>query len=159
MLERKTSEAYKKYTLLLLLLAITALVVCTAVFALKRDAVPAVQQNYSSHYSPKPDASQERVGTEGVSPVSSAPVPTIKPSPAPSSAPSSRSSPASAQESVYIVTLWAGKIGVFENGESVPVLASEVDTSLLPQEDLSILQKGIRVTSLSEARAILEDYE
>ena len=158
MFERKTSEAYKKYTLLLLLLAITALVVCTAVFALRRDAVPAVQgnpeQTLNSHYIPNPAASQEN-GQAGH--VSSSPAAAPKPSAKPTSSPSVSPSPAS--QSVYIITVWAGKIGVFENGESAPVLTSEVDTSLLPPEDLSILQKGIRVTSLSEARAILEDYE
>lgn len=158
--ERKTSQVYKRYTLLLLLAAITALVVCTAVFALRRDAVPAVQgnprQTLTSHYSPNPAASQENGQAAGISPSPAAtPGPSDKSSPLPSPPPSSVPAP----QSIYIVTVWAGKIGVFESGESAPVLTAEIDTALLPPEDLSILQKGIRVTSLSEARAILEDYE
>ena len=156
MLERKTSQTYKRYTLLLLLVAIAALVICTAVFALRRDAVPAVQgnprQTLTSYYSPKPDASQENGQAVGVSPSPAAtPKPSSFPSPKPSSVP--------APKTVYVITMWEGKICVFENGESAPVLTAEADTSLLPPEDLSILQEGIRVTSLSEARAILEDYE
>lgn len=155
MMERKTSQTYKKYTLVLLLVAITALVICTAVFALRRDAVPAVQgkpeQTLNSHYSPKPAASQEngRAGT----------VSAVSPASAPSSKPSPRPSPSPAPANAYLITLWEGKIGVFENGENTPVLTAEVDTSLLPPEDLSILQEGIQVKSFSEARAILEDYE
>lgn len=158
MLERKTSQTYKRYTLLLLLVAIAALVICTAVFALKRDAVPAVQgtprQTLTSHYSPKPDTSQEngQLGDVSSSPASR---PSVTPSPPASPKPS----PVPTSKTVYVITVWEGKICVFENGESAPLLTAEVSTALLPPEDLSILQNGIRVTSLSEARAILEDYE
>ena len=153
MLERKTSRAYKRYTLLLLLVTITALVICTAVLALKRDAVPAVQgnprQTLISYYSPNPDASQETGQAGSVSRISTTPVPAATPRP----------SPVPAKTNAYRVTLWEGMIGVFEDGKSSPILTAEIDTALLPEEDLSILREGIEVASLSEARAILEDYE
>lgn len=147
MMERRSSRTYKKYTMLLLIVAVTALVICTAAFALKRDTVlpadAAIQpresseQVYNSHYSPKPAASQEN-GNTGIS-----------------------STPAKTdtKESEYLVSVSDGKIAVFRKGGLTPVLLTEIDIAQLPEEDISLLKQGIAAHTLSEAKTILEDYE
>ncbi len=151
MMTGRSSQSYKKYTLILLIVTIAALVICAAAFSLKRKSTLAVQgtpeQTYSSHYIPKASASQESGGKALPSQV----IPTL-PRPSPSPTPSVR------QES-YWVTLKNGKIGIYQKGKEEPLLTAEIDASQLPKEDLSLLEQGIPAKSFSEARSILEDYE
>lgn len=147
----RTSQSYKKYTLILLIVTIAALVICAATFALKRDSTLAVQgtpeQTYSSHYIPKAAASQENSDRA----VSSQVIPALpRPSPSPNPTP---------QKGSYWVTLSEGTIGVFQEGKTYPILTADIDIALLPKEDLTLLEKGIWANSLSEAKTILEDYE
>ncbi len=146
----RTSQSYKKYTLILLIVTIAALVICAATFALKRDSSLAVQgtpeQTYSSHYIPKAAASQENSDRAVSSQIPTLPRPSPSPNPMP-------------QRESYWVTLSEGTIGVFQEGKADPILTADIDIALLPKEDLTILEKGIRANSLSEAKAILEDYE
>lgn len=147
----RTFHNYKKYTLILLIVTIAALVICAATFSLKRDSTLAVQgapeQTYSSHYIPKPTASQENGGRA----VSGGNLPAMpRPSPSPT---------ASQRQETYLVTLKNGKIGIYLEGEQEPQLTREIDVSQLPKEDLTLLEQGIPAKSFSEARSILEDYE
>ncbi len=131
---------YKKYTLILLLVTAGALIVCAAAFSIKQAALAANAKSedvVTEHYTPKQAASQETPAPQKATP-----------SPAPQEAANS-----------YVVTVYDGKIGVFRTGRETPVLISEVEAYLLPQGDIELLQKGIPAATLSEARAILEDYE
>ncbi len=131
---------YKKYTLILLLVTAGALIVCAAAFSIKQAALAANAKSedmVTEHYTPKQAASQE--------------------TPAPQKATPSPAPPEAAKS--YVVTVYDGKIGVFKTGSETPVLISEVEAYLLPQGDIELLQKGIPAATLSEARAILEDYE
>ena len=133
-MDGKSSKNYKKYTLLLLIVTVAALVVCAAAFSLKRDAVAAQgnpEKNYTSYYNPKPSPSQERA--------------------------ESRESSAETEE--YLITVYNGKIGVFRGGETSPFLTADTDVYLLPEEDVKILKKGIRADSFTAVKSILEDYE
>lgn len=74
--------------------------------------------------------------------------------------------PASSQESSgdtegkgLLVTVYRGGLGVFEPGKTLPVLTKKVEVYLLPEEDVELLKKGIPVKNLSEAKAVLEDYD
>lgn len=150
-MEKLTDETYKKYTLALLIGAAAALVVCAAAFSLKRN-ITAVQtsaeQNLTGYYSPNTNASQENESrqTAGIS---------------------SEFDKSRAQQNVdktestdgnYLVTVYNGKIGVFEGGAPKPFVTADVDVYLLPQEDISILRKGIKAESFAEVKRILEDY-
>ena len=83
-----------------------------------------------SYYTPKPDASQGST-----------------PSPVPES------------DGPYRVGIYQGKIGVFEAGETEPLLTADVEVYLLPEEDIALLRQGIRAENLAEVKSILEDYQ
>lgn len=130
---------YKKYTLVLLLVTVGALIVCAAAFSFKRaaKAAPAPAETVvTEHYTPKQAASQETPAPQKATP-----------RPSPQAAPA------------YTVSLQDGKIAIYEKGTSAPVLISDIQAYLLPQGDLELLRSGIPAASLAEARAILEDYE
>lgn len=128
---------YKKQTLILSIVTMTALVVSAASFSLKQNAAVAVQgdptKNASSYYTLNSFSSQESQNSQ----VSSA-------------APESEH---------YLITVCDGKIGVYKNGASYPFLTADVDVYLLPEEDLRLLRKGIVTGSFMEVKSILEDYE
>lgn len=137
-----THKKYKLYTLTLLIITVTALVVTAAMLTLKRQAAAAGSRPVAGtlttaasagegsdrdYYTPNPALSQEN--------------------------------PETAWSDGYIVTLHKGRIGVFPAGRDQPVLTADIEAYLLPHEDLALLQKGIWADSLSTARKILEDYD
>lgn len=141
-----TPKRYQAYTLVLLITAAAALIVCAAAFRLKRDPSLAVQgnpeQSYLSYYSPKPSPSQETAKSQ----VSS-------------SSESVSSQAASTPEEEYLITIYNGKIGVFRENQADPFLTADRDVYLLPKEDVEILKKGIRVQGFTAVKSVLEDYE
>ena len=131
---------YKKYTLVLLLVTVGALIVCAAAFSFKRAAQAASvgpEPVVTDHYTPKQAASQETPAPGKASP-----------------SPSPQEEPAG-----YVVALRNGKICAYKQGQAGPVLISSAEPAHLPPGDLELLQAGIPAGSLAEARAILEDYE
>lgn len=136
---------YKKYTLVLLIVTVTALVVCCAALVFKRDARRALEA-YASYYSPKQDTSQEN----SEKPAASSPAPAAAPTPGKT---------AKEEDETYLVTVYKGRIGVFAAGSAEPFLTADIQVYLLPAEDRELLKKGIRVQGLKEVKAFLEDYE
>lgn len=135
-MDDKGSKRYKKYTLLLVIVTVVALIVCVAALSTKHNAVAAQgnpENSDTSYYTPKPTLSQETASSQE----------------------------ASQQEDVeeYLVSVYNGKIGVFRKGEASPFLIADTQVYLLPQEDIDILQKGIAAKGLSQVKSILEDYE
>lgn len=133
-MDDKKQKDYKRPTLLAVLVTAAALLVTLLSLSLKGGAAVPVQGKPTGHdtvyYTPKPAASQE-----------------------------SAAASASREEGPYRVTLYQGKIGVFLEGETEPCLVSDVDVFLLPQEDVALLKEGLSAQTLTEVRAILEDYE
>ena len=129
---------YKKPTLILSIVTMTALVVSAAAFSLKQNSEIAVQcdpaKNASSYYTLNSFSSQESQNSQA-------------------------SSTAVRETEHYLITVCDGKIGVYKNGASDPFLTADVDVYLLPEEDLKLLRKGIATDSFMEVKAILEDYE
>jgi hypothetical protein len=135
-----TQKQYKTFTLWLLILTAAALVLTAAMLSLKRTAsaarsTPAYapEEPGMAYYTPNPALSQEN--------------------------PKAGENTGSAEEGgPYVVGLYQGKLGVFPQGGAEPVLTADVPVYLLPEEDLTLLKKGIPAQTLSEARKILEDY-
>lgn len=142
---------YRKRTFLLAAITAAAVLVCAVSFVLKREASTAVQstakQTYIGYYTAKPSSSQETVKMEASS------------SPVSDGSPSSGGTSSPAGDERYLITVHEGKIGVFRLGETSPFLISDIDVYLLPEEDLSLLRKGIRVTGFGAVKGVLEDYE
>ncbi len=139
-MDDRQPKNYKKYTLILLLVTVGALIVCAAAFGIKQAARATgakPEAVVTDHYTPKQAASQETPAPEKT-----------QPSPVPKQ---------SAEG--YVVTVRDGKVGVFKPGETTPVLMSEIQAYLLPPGDIELLRQGIPAKTLSEARSILEDYE
>ena len=63
----------------------------------------------------------------------------------------------SAAEQQYIVADWGGKVAVFENGKTEPVVVYDIYVHLLPENDIEILRRGIKVSSESQLQSCLED--
>lgn len=139
------NRKYQRYTAALLAVAAAALIVCAVSLSLKRRTSLAVQgapeQSYTSYYSSKPAPSQEM------------------PEMGLSSTEDSQKAGSSQREEEYLITVHNGKIGVFREGEASPFLTADVDVYLLPKADMDILRRGIRVSSFSAVRSVLEDYE
>lgn len=134
-----THKQYKTYTLWLLILTVTALVVTAAMLSLKRsaEARPAVVPPTSApeepgiaYYTPNPAPSQENSETVENS-----------------------------GQAKYLVTIYQGKLGVFKEGRTSPVLTQDTPVYLLPEEDIELLKRGLPANDLNEARKILEDYD
>ncbi|RKJ40736.1 hypothetical protein D7X94_06650 [Acutalibacter sp. 1XD8-33] len=133
-----THKKYKAYTLILLIVTITALVITAAMISLKKKStvaaqgqpVATLQEPDMAYYTPKPASSQENSETEENLP-----------------------------KKGYLVTLYKGRIGVFQEGKTLPVLTADAQVYLLPQADIELLRKGIWAESLNEAKSILEDYD
>lgn len=130
-----TQKQYKTFTLWLLILTVAALVLTAAMLSLKRTAsaarsapVNAPEEPGIAYYTPNPASSQEN--------------------------------PAAGENTggPYVVRLYQGKLGVFQQGRAAPVLTGDVSVYLLPEEDVELLKKGIPAQTLSEARKIMEDY-
>lgn len=130
-MDNRQLKNYKKYTLILLLVTVAALLVCAAAFSIKQAARAAgrtPEAVVTEHYTSKQAASQEKA----------AEVP---------------------QEMDYVVSIKDGKISVFRQGADEPVLKTDIEAYLLPDGDIELLRAGIPAKTLAEARAILEDYE
>lgn len=134
-----THKQYKTYTLWLLIITVTALVVTAAMLSLKRSAaaqptaVPptsAPEEPGIAYYTPNPAPSQENSETLE-----------------------------NASQAKYLVTIYQGKLGVFKEGRTSPVLIQDTSVYLLPEEDIALLKKGLPAKDLNEARKILEDYD
>ena len=133
-LDDQKPKDYKKPTILAVIITAAALLVSLLSLSLKGIAAVPAQgipaQNDTTYYTPKPDASQETA-----------------------------SDPLSESEGPYRITIYQGKIGVFQKGETEPCLTADVDVYLLPKEDVDLLRAGINAENLKEAKQILEDYE
>lgn len=132
-----THKKYKTYTLWLLIITVTALVITAAMLSLKRSAQAARSQPVNApeepgiaYYTPNPAPSQENSETL-----------------------------ASSVSEKFLITIYRGRIGVFQEGVAAPVLTADTEVYLLPEEDVALLKKGIVAQDLSEARRILEDYD
>ena len=67
---------------------------------------------------------------------------------------------ATAEEAcLYVVRSYAGIIGAFERGGSLPVLTVPVQVASLPQEDRLLLEGGVSFGSYADMVAFLENYE
>ncbi|MEG0021118.1 MAG: hypothetical protein RR846_06010 [Oscillospiraceae bacterium] len=62
------------------------------------------------------------------------------------------------QQSQYIIADYHGKIAVFHKIDGEPVVVYEVYTHLLPENDIELLRKGIKVSSKEELQLRLEDF-
>lgn len=129
-----TQQQYKTWTLWLLIATVTALVVTAAMLSLGRGAraaqANAPEEPGTAYYTPNPAPSQENSETAGEN-----------------------------NGSRYLVALYRGHIGVFQEGQAAPVLTADTDVYLLPEEDIRLLKEGIPAATLGEARRILEDYD
>ncbi|MBE6895155.1 MAG: hypothetical protein E7483_06110 [Ruminococcaceae bacterium] len=57
----------------------------------------------------------------------------------------------------YTVKDYGGKVAVFENESSSPLVVYEIYTHLLPENDIELLRKGIKVTTQEQLQTCLED--
>ncbi len=64
----------------------------------------------------------------------------------------------SADSCNYIISDYGGKVAVFEENNQSPVVVYEIYTHLLPENDIELLRKGIKVSSLSQLQSRLEDF-
>lgn len=149
---------YKKRTLLLLIITVTALVVCAANLSLKRSIATAgtvlsapeqAAKSLSDYYTPSHSTSQESDLSEKK---------TVRKNET-SSRPQLHST-AEARRDQYLITVYHGKIGVFDqNSDSTePVLLRDVNVYLLPEKDIALLRTGIPAAGMQEVKSILEDY-
>lgn len=132
MREQKPGDL-KKPTMAAVLVTAAALLTAVAAQSLRQEtALPAQGEAVQTHfvyYTPNPAASQEIEASQ--TPAASTP---------------------------YRVGVYRGKIGVFEGDEDTPFLTADVDVYLLPEEDVALLRRGLFAHSLTEVRALLEDY-
>ncbi|MBQ8604312.1 MAG: hypothetical protein IJ410_05690 [Oscillospiraceae bacterium] len=61
-------------------------------------------------------------------------------------------------ETMYIVKEYGGKVAVFDPDETEPVAVYEVYVHLLPENDIEILRKGIKVDDDYTLLKTLEDF-
>ena len=62
-----------------------------------------------------------------------------------------------ASETMYVVSDYGGKVAVFEENSSEPLVVYDIYTHLLPENDIEILRKGIEISSLQQLQNCLED--
>lgn len=132
-----TYRSYKTLTIVLLVITVIALLLTAVMLTLGRRAaaVSTEPENppedpATTYYTPKPATSQENSETEE-----------------------------SGAGDGFLVTIYRGGIGVFQDGKTLPVLTKHTEVYLLPEEDVKLLRQGIRVRDLTEAREILEDFD
>ena len=132
-----TVKKYKAYTIILLIITVLALVATAIALSFRQRAVAAQGQPVSApekpditYYTPNPSASQENSETDE-----------------------------DGHAGGYLVTIYKGGIGVFQEGRTLPVLTSHAEVYLLPDEDIKLLRKGIWAKDLNQAKQILEDYD
>ena len=71
----------------------------------------------------------------------------------------SSSPPVSSSQTVYIVRVYKGQIGVFAENEETPSQIVDVPVDILPEADQKMLKDGITVRGEDKLNSILEDYE
>lgn len=132
-----TYRRYKTLTIVLLVITVIAMLLTAVTFTLGRrtSAVSAEpnsppENTVTTYYTPKPATSQENSETEE-----------------------------SGAGTGFLVTIYRGGIGVFQDGRTLPVLTKHTQVYLLPEEDIKLLREGIRARDLTEAREILEDFD
>lgn len=153
-----THKKYKAYTLVLLMITVTALVITAAMLSLRReaDSQAAAAQTAAAQSAlvPGPERTQ-RVLDSGAQGDSNSAYYT------PNTA-ASQESAAKGEEKGdegYFITIYKGKLGVFKAGQAEPVVVREKEVLLLPEEDLRLLREGIWAKDMNEVRQILEDYD
>ena len=57
----------------------------------------------------------------------------------------------------YTVKDYGGKVAVFENDNNTPLVVYEIYTHLLPENDIELLRRGIKVTTQEQLQTCLED--
>ncbi|MBR2028195.1 MAG: hypothetical protein IKA10_04300 [Oscillospiraceae bacterium] len=57
----------------------------------------------------------------------------------------------------YTVRDYGGKVAVFEGDSNLPVVVYEIYTHLLPENDIELLRRGIKVTTQEQLQTCLED--
>ena len=63
------------------------------------------------------------------------------------------------EKDYYTITAYEGNIAVFKNEETAPMTVLDIPIAYFPKNDQILLEAGIRVSSLSEAMQLLEDYQ
>lgn len=58
----------------------------------------------------------------------------------------------------YRISIFNGKLAVFENDSKLPYKVYDTYVNNLPDEDISILTAGIYVNSSSELNKVIEEY-
>ncbi|MBQ7284280.1 MAG: hypothetical protein IJW74_05485 [Oscillospiraceae bacterium] len=71
--------------------------------------------------------------------------------------PSEPPEPADETAVEYTVKDYGGKVAVFEKENSEPLVVYEIYTHLLPENDIEILRRGIKITSRQQLQSCLED--
>ena len=132
-----TYRRYKTLTIVLLVITVIALLLTAVMLTLGRHTAAVSTEPQSppedpatTYYTPKPATSQENSETEE-----------------------------SGTGNGFLVTIYRGGIGVFQDGKTLPVLTKHTEVYLLPEEDIKLLRQGIRARDLTEAREILEDFD
>lgn len=166
---RNRKSPYKKYTLYAAVVATTAAVILLGVLATKKEMDTQIvqgqaSQNITDNYISHEFSSQEDAGSNsGNTQSSKSPKATSSPDKNSSrdSASSKKGSDKSQPPSIdsYTITVHEGKIAVFKNDEKEPMTVLDVEVTYFPLEDQKLLEEGITVGSLSEARQLLEDYQ
>ena len=57
----------------------------------------------------------------------------------------------------YTVRDYGGKVAVFENDSSTPMVVYEIYTHLLPENDIEMLRRGIKIATREQLQTCLED--
>ncbi len=60
-------------------------------------------------------------------------------------------------EKTYILTDYHGRIALFESNNQIPIKVFDVFTSTLPEKDIELITKGIKV-NYNEVPKTLEEY-
>lgn len=57
----------------------------------------------------------------------------------------------------YTLRDYGGKVAVFENDSSTPMVVYEIYTHLLPENDIEMLRRGIKIATREQLQTCLED--
>lgn len=57
----------------------------------------------------------------------------------------------------YTIRDYGGKVAVFEAGSETPLVVYEIYTHLLPENDIELLRRGIKVATQEQLQTRLED--
>lgn len=58
----------------------------------------------------------------------------------------------------YLLKVYRGRIGIFENDSPYPIRIIEVDVRTLPKSEIIALTSGVRVENAEELNKRIEDY-